>query len=115
MEFRHRLLFGGFILIVNSYLSEQIVIDKSRDLQASATDHGGDHYFQFAHVPAHKEYAFGFRKGNDYHFIERDEKGKDHTFKTKVIWGDKKGGYGEHYWDYNHAPKYGYGHDKRRR
>ncbi|KAF2896579.1 hypothetical protein ILUMI_09598, partial [Ignelater luminosus] len=25
-----------------------------------------------------------------------------------VRWGDKHGGYGEHYWDYNHA---GHGHD----
>lgn len=26
----------------------------------------------------------------------------------QVRWGDKHGGYGEHYWDYNHA---GHGHD----
>ena len=23
--------------------------------------------------------------------------------KTQVRWADKKGGHGEHYWDYNHA------------
>lgn len=65
-------------------------------------------------MPAKKEYSFGYRKGNDYHYIERDEKGKDHTFKTRVKWADKKGGYGEHIWDYNHAPKYGHddGHGK---
>ncbi len=26
----------------------------------------------------------------------------------QVKWGDKKAGYGEHYWDYNHA---GHGHE----
>ena len=24
----------------------------------------------------------------------------------QVKWADKHGGYGEHYWEYNHAPKY---------
>lgn len=28
------------------------------------------------------------------------------NFESQVRWGDKHGGYGEHYWDYNHA-----GHD----
>ena len=30
----------------------------------------------------------------------------------QVRWGDKHGGYGEHYWEYNHGPSYkhdGYG------
>ena len=34
---------------------------------------------------------------------------------SQVRWGDKKGGYGEHYWEYNHGPSYkhhdGYGKD----
>ena len=29
-------------------------------------------------------------------------------FLSQVNWGDVKGGYGEHYFEYNHAPK-GYG------
>ena len=30
---------------------------------------------------------------------------------SQVKWGDKYGGYGEHYWDYNHADKsYDHGH-----
>lgn len=26
-------------------------------------------------------------------------------FAFQVRWGDKKDGYGEHYWEYNHGPK----------
>ncbi|XP_028171541.1 legumin B isoform X1 [Ostrinia furnacalis] len=33
---------------------------------------------------------------------------KNHRDMGKVRWGDKKGGYGEHYWDLNHA---GHGND----
>ena len=29
----------------------------------------------------------------------------------QVRWGDKHGGYGEQYWEYNHAPKHGYKDD----
>ncbi|KAG8278596.1 hypothetical protein J6590_016858, partial [Homalodisca vitripennis] len=49
-------------------------------------------------------YEFGFRRGNEHHFKERYEKAQPHQgqFKTKARWGDKHGGYGEHYWDYNH-------------
>ncbi|XP_017774443.1 PREDICTED: uncharacterized protein LOC108561142 isoform X1 [Nicrophorus vespilloides] len=33
--------------------------------------------------------------------------------RGKVRWGDKNGGYGEHYWDYNHAGGHGAdGHDE---
>ena len=28
----------------------------------------------------------------------------------QVRWGDKHGGYGEHYWEYNHGPKHDYKH-----
>ncbi|KAK7085877.1 hypothetical protein SK128_016562 [Halocaridina rubra] len=62
---------------------------------------------RYAHQPDKKEYEFGFKRGNGYHTIERYEKGgPHHNFKTKVRWHDSKGGHGEHYWDYNHAPKY---------
>ncbi|XP_050431874.1 uncharacterized protein LOC126840278 [Adelges cooleyi] len=27
----------------------------------------------------------------------------DHRYQGKVKWGDKDGGYGEHYWDFNHG------------
>ncbi|KAF5280049.1 hypothetical protein FQR65_LT03304 [Abscondita terminalis] len=72
--------------------------------------HAGSKYYQYAHVPAKDHYEFGEKRGNEHHFIERHEKAHPHAgeFKTKVRWGDKHGGYGEHYWDYNHA---GHGHD----
>ncbi|CAL8142513.1 unnamed protein product [Orchesella dallaii] len=71
--------------------------------------HGDGKYFQYAHNPGYDEYEYGYRRGNDYHFQERYEKyGPYWNFKTKVKWGDKYAGYGEHYWDYNHA---GSGHD----
>merc|ERR1739842_273020 len=45
-----------------------------------------DGYFQYVNVPAHKEYEFGWNRGNPHHYISRDEQ----------------------YWEYNHAPKHGY-------
>ncbi|XP_063916342.1 uncharacterized protein LOC135132248 isoform X2 [Zophobas morio] len=70
-----------------------------------AAVHSGSKYFQYAHVPAKDHYEHGHKRGNEHHFIERHEKAHPHAgeFKTKVRWGDKHGGYGEHYWDYNHA------------
>ncbi|KAG7155135.1 RNA-binding protein FUS-like [Homarus americanus] len=63
-------------------------------------------YFQYVNVPAHKEYEFGWNRGNPHHYISRFEQAKDHRFRTRVKWSDTYGGYGEHYWEYNHAPKY---------
>ncbi|XP_050692266.1 uncharacterized protein LOC126983540 [Eriocheir sinensis] len=79
--------------------------------------HGGGHggggygnqpegYFQYVNVPAHKEYEFGWNRGNPHHYISRFEQAKDHRFRTRVKWADTHEGYGEHYWEYNHAPKY---------
>ncbi|XP_042868949.1 uncharacterized protein LOC122251252 [Penaeus japonicus] len=87
------------------------VTSSGSDLAAAATHghggHGGEKFFMYAHQPDKKQYEFGFKRGNDHHTIERYEKGgPHHNFKAKVRWEDSKGGYGEHYWDYNHAPKY---------
>ncbi|KAK3867847.1 hypothetical protein Pcinc_026717 [Petrolisthes cinctipes] len=94
-----------------------VVVPASSDLTSAATSghgagggggkQGGGKFFMYAHQPSKKEYEFGFKRGNNYHTIERYEKaGPQHNFKTKVRWEDSKGGHGEHYWDYNHAPKY---------
>ncbi|XP_064476041.1 uncharacterized protein LOC135389921 [Ornithodoros turicata] len=75
---------------------------------------GGDghgEYFQFVRVPGYDTYEFGYRKGNPHHFQERHESRHGPHFRTKQRWGDKHGGYGEHYWEYNHAPKHEY-HDE---
>ena len=61
-------------------------------------------YFQYVNVPAHKEYEFGWNKGNKNHYISRYEQSKDHRFRTRVRWGDSHGGYAEQYWEYNHGP-----------
>ncbi|XP_045477592.1 uncharacterized protein LOC123682830 isoform X2 [Harmonia axyridis] len=76
--------------------------------QEAAAVQAGSKYFQYIHAPSKDHVEHGHRRGTDHHFIERHEKAKPHDgeFKTKVRWGDKHGGYGEHYWDYNHA-----GHD----
>jgi len=63
-----------------------------------------DGYFQYINVPAPEEYEFGFNRGNPNHFISRYEQSKDHRFRTRVRWGDSYGGYGEHYYEYNHGP-----------
>ncbi|CAH1376698.1 unnamed protein product, partial [Tenebrio molitor] len=85
-------------------------VAESGGFGAPAAVHSGSKYFQYAHVPAKDHYEHGHKRGNEHHFIERHEKAHPHAgeFKTKVRWGDKHGGYGEHYWDYNHA---GHGHD----
>jgi hypothetical protein len=67
-----------------------------------------DGYFQYVNVPAHKEYEFGWNRGNPHHYISRYEQSKEHRFRTRVRWGDKHGGYGEQYWEYNHGPQKGH-------
>ncbi|XP_068207123.1 uncharacterized protein [Palaemon carinicauda] len=68
-------------------------------------------YFQYVNVPGHKEYEFGWNRGNPHHYISRFEQAKDHRFRTRVKWSDTHEGYGEHYWEYNHSPKYPEHHD----
>eukprot|EP00095_Tigriopus_kingsejongensis_P008941 maker-scaffold199_size265817-snap-gene-1.39 protein:Tk08941 transcript:maker-scaffold199_size265817-snap-gene-1.39-mRNA-1 annotation:"multidrug transporter" len=71
-----------------------------------ADGYAKDKYFQYINVPAHKVFEWGYRRGNDpKHFREEYLSQKDHTFKAKVKWGDKHGGYGEHFYDYNHGPQ----------
>ncbi|XP_047986703.1 putative mediator of RNA polymerase II transcription subunit 26 isoform X2 [Leguminivora glycinivorella] len=62
-------------------------------------------FFQYRHLPTHEDYEQGHRQGSERHFTERHERAKpsDGLFSAKVRWGDKHGGYGEHYWDLNHA------------
>merc|ERR1711915_404884 len=66
--------------------------------------YGGDNYFQYINVPAHKTYEWGYRRGNPDHNREEYLSQKDHTFKAKLKWADAYGGQGEHYYDYNHGP-----------
>ena len=34
------------------------------------------------------------------------------VLRPQVRWGDKHGGYGEHYWEYNHGPSKYHAHGK---
>ncbi|XP_044759410.1 uncharacterized protein LOC123317102 [Coccinella septempunctata] len=88
--------------------NREIEPEASETAFPQAAVQAGSKYFQYIHVPSKDHVEHGHRRGEDHHFIERHEKAKPHDgeFKTKVRWGDKHGGYGEHYWDYNHA-----GHD----
>ncbi|XP_076259388.1 uncharacterized protein LOC143195781 [Rhynchophorus ferrugineus] len=58
-----------------------------------------------------KELEFGHVCENPNEWEQRFEKLNLETLNRqgKVRWGDKDGGYGEHYWDYNHS-----GHDDER-
>merc|ERR1711893_92384 len=67
--------------------------------------YGGDNYFQYINVPAHKTFEWGYRRGNPDHNREEYLSQKDHTFKAKLKWHDAYGGHGEHYFDYNHGDK----------
>ena len=46
--------------------------------------YGGDNYFQYINVPAHKTFEWGYRRGNPDHNREEYLSQKDHTFKAKV-------------------------------
>ncbi|XP_046392080.1 uncharacterized protein LOC124160293 isoform X1 [Ischnura elegans] len=90
--------------------SKASIINSEDDSKASesfgaASIGANGKYFQYAHQPEHDHYEHGHRRGNEHHFQERYEKAAPHDglFKTKVRWGDKHGGYGEHYYDYNHG------------
>ncbi len=63
-------------------------------------------YFQYVNVPSWNEYEFGWNRGGPHHYMSRFEQSKDHRFRTRVRWGDKRGGYGEQYWEFNHGPAY---------
>ncbi|XP_065215597.1 uncharacterized protein LOC135842142 [Planococcus citri] len=65
----------------------------------------GGNYFMYQHVPQPDHYEFAYKRGNEHHFRQHHEKAAPHKghFKTQTRWGDKHGGYGEHYWDYNHG------------
>ncbi|ROT78405.1 hypothetical protein C7M84_002883 [Penaeus vannamei] len=65
------------------------VTSSGSDLAGAATQghggHGGEKFFMYAHQPDKKQYEFGFKRGNDYHTIERYEKGgPHHNFKAKA-------------------------------
>ncbi|KAL1399855.1 hypothetical protein pipiens_007898 [Culex pipiens pipiens] len=47
----------------------------------------------------------GSKRGNDQHYVEQHERGSRGAgiFQKRVKWADKKGGFGEHYWDLNHV------------
>ena len=78
-------------------------------------DKNYDGYFQYANVPGHHEYEFGYKRGNPHHYTSRYEQGKDWRFRTKVKWADSYDGYGEQYYEYNHGhhhePEKGYHHE----
>ncbi|KAJ2939670.1 hypothetical protein O0L34_g14387 [Tuta absoluta] len=62
-------------------------------------------FFQYRHLPTHEDFHQGHRQGSERHFTERHERSRpsEGLYSAKVRWGDKQGGYGEHYWDLNHA------------
>ncbi|KAG5898514.1 hypothetical protein JTB14_038468 [Gonioctena quinquepunctata] len=78
----------------------------------AAAAHTGSKFFQDIYVAMEKpdELEFGHVRETPNDWEQRFEKINLQNLKRqgKVRWGDKHGGYGEHYWDYNHA---GHGHD----
>ncbi|CAN8018654.1 unnamed protein product [Ixodes persulcatus] len=73
-----------------------------QETQLAKEDKSAGPFFSFAEVPAYGEHRFGYRKGNTDHFVGRMETAKGAHVETVVVWGDKKGGYGKHIWEYNH-------------
>ncbi|XP_059470491.1 adult-specific cuticular protein ACP-22, partial [Neocloeon triangulifer] len=60
----------------------------------------------FLHWKAPDQVEFGHIAESPSDWEQRFEKKDGHRHQGKVRWGDKKGGHGEHLWDYNHD-----GHD----
>ena len=85
------------------------------DVPLKGYDKNYDGYFQYANVPGHHEYEFGYKRGNPHHYTSRYEQAKDWRFRTKVKWADSYDGYGEQYYEYNHGhhhePEKGYHHE----
>ncbi|XP_067000047.2 uncharacterized protein [Anabrus simplex] len=93
------------------------VVDSDDDHKAAETGFGaagiGGHgkYFQdfYLFKSGPHEIEFGHVCENPDEWEQRFEKKdfKNNRHQGQARWGDKHGGYGEHYWDYNHA---GHGH-----
>ena len=66
-------------------------------------------YFQYAHVPGLGEHEFGWSRGGPGHFVSRYHQGRGHRARSRVRWGDRVGGQGELYFEYNHGPQAGRG------
>ncbi|XP_018570832.1 uncharacterized protein LOC108910635 isoform X1 [Anoplophora glabripennis] len=93
---------------------EQIINPELRDLQPSesryenphAAIQAGSKFFQDIYVAMEKpdEVEFGHVAENSDNWEQRFEKINLGNLQRqgKVRWGDKNGGYGEHYYDYNH-------------
>uniref|UniRef100_A0A182NH42 Uncharacterized protein n=1 Tax=Anopheles dirus TaxID=7168 RepID=A0A182NH42_9DIPT len=82
--------------------SDHEPIDRANSNRPGATE--DSQYFQFAEIFGDGSFAAGARRGNDQHYLEQLERGSHGVgvFQKKVKWADKKGGFGEHYWDLNH-------------
>ncbi|KAK2715352.1 uncharacterized protein LOC136039587 [Artemia franciscana] len=77
--------------------------DYGRNYKPSYNGKTPEGYFQYVNVPGEHEYEFGYNRGNPSHYTSRFEQAKDWRFRTRAKWADAHGGYGEHYWEYNHG------------
>ncbi|XP_046980332.1 uncharacterized protein LOC124545452 isoform X1 [Schistocerca americana] len=89
------------------------VVDSENDHNAAETGFGGGgvgghgKYFQDFYMllygPLQMEYGHVCEDPErwEQRFERRDF--QNHRHQGQARWGDKHGGYGEHYWDYNHA------------
>merc|ERR1712243_180421 len=96
------------MLLLGAVVACAMAEDPEAKSEGYGKDLGGkyDGYFQYANVPSPYEYEFGYNRGNPAHFTSRYEQAKEGRFRTKVKWADAYSGYGEHYYEYNHAPYY---------
>ncbi|KAL0266355.1 UNVERIFIED_CONTAM: hypothetical protein PYX00_008925 [Menopon gallinae] len=91
--------------------------DGAEDFEREETgsDTSKENYFQEIYMlqSAPKQIEFGHVYENPNEWEQRYEK-KDfdrNRHQGKVRWADKKGGHGEHYWDYNHSGRAGDGEE----
>ncbi|XP_053666070.1 uncharacterized protein LOC128715213 [Anopheles marshallii] len=58
--------------------------------------------FQFQKSPLELEFGHLFESNNGWEERFERQNHQNHRHQGKVKWADKKGGFGEHYWDLNH-------------
>ncbi|XP_054260384.1 uncharacterized protein LOC128985034 [Macrosteles quadrilineatus] len=78
---------------------------------AEAAHHGHGKYFMDTIMiqSGPKQLEFGHVCENPHEWEQRYERQDQDKkrYQGKARWGDKHGGYGEHYWDYNHGGHHG--------
>ncbi|XP_039433367.1 uncharacterized protein LOC120415807 isoform X2 [Culex pipiens pallens] len=90
---------------VFSYERAEPVVEGDEDSGRQASLPDDVKFFHYLNFFGDGSFNAGSKRGNDQHYVEQHERGSRGAgiFQKRVKWADKKGGFGEHYWDLNHV------------